>query len=81
MRTLFVSLALVFATACSDDGGSETPKDAAVDAPPTPDAGCFAGTPTTHLEIINACTSAQKIYKNSHPALMAPDGTLPALPP
>ena len=36
--------------------------------------------PTTHEEIINACTDAQKIYKNSHPPLLNTDGSLPPLP-
>ena len=44
-----------------------------------PDAPCFTD-PHTHYEIINACTTAQKIYKNDRPALQLPDGGLPALP-
>lgn len=43
------------------------------------DASCFDN-PTTHYEIINACTTAQKIYKDSDPPLQNPDGTLPDLP-
>jgi hypothetical protein len=43
------------------------------------DASCFEN-PQTHYEIINACTNAQKIYKDSHPPLLNPDGTLPGLP-
>jgi hypothetical protein len=82
MKTLFVTLAFVLAAGCSDDGGSTTtPKDAAVDATVTPDAQCFAGTPTTHEEIINACTTAQKVYKDSKPPLLNADGSLPPLPP
>jgi hypothetical protein len=82
MRTVFMSLAFVFGAACSDDGGSSNlPKDAAVDAAVTPDAPCFSGTPTTHEEIINACTTAQKLYKDSKPPLLDADGTLPPLPP
>lgn len=72
---------LMFLAAC-DDGGSNPkdagPKDGGIDSPP--DASCFEN-PQTHEEIINACTEAQKIYKDSHPALMNPDGTLPSLPP
>ena len=81
MKTLFMSLAFVFVAACGDNGGTVKPVDAGVDTGPAPDAACFAGTPTTHEEIINACTSAQKIYKNSHPAKLNPDGSLPPLPP
>jgi hypothetical protein len=81
MRTLFVTLGFVLAAGCSDDGGSTTPpKDAAIDAA-VPDAQCFSGTPTTHEEIINACTTAQKIYKDSKPPLLDADGSLPPLPP
>ena len=78
MRTLI--LAAIFASACSDDGAA-TPKDAGSDAPTQPDAGCFAGEPTTHEQIINACTTAQKIYKSSKPPLQNTDGSLPPLPP
>jgi hypothetical protein len=82
MKTLFMTLALVVAACADDGGGSESPKDAGIDAaPPGPDAGCFQGTPATHEEIINACTSAQKIYKNSRPPLLKADGSLPPLPP
>ena len=82
MKPFFMTLALVLAVGCSDDGGpSDTPKDAGIDAFVTPDAACFSGTPETHEQIINACTTAQKIYKASKPPLLEADGTLPALPP
>ena len=80
IRSIFVALPLVFAVACGDSG--ETPKDAGVEVEVdagTPDASCFTN-PTTYNEIINACTTAVKVYKDSHPALLNPDGTLPALP-
>jgi hypothetical protein len=74
---------VLFVAAACGGGGSSTKEDAAlhdagVDAPA--DASCFTN-PQTHNEIINACTDAQKIYKASHPPLLKPDGTLPALPP
>ncbi|MEO8703188.1 MAG: hypothetical protein ABI867_24290 [Kofleriaceae bacterium] len=79
---ILTALPLVFAAACGESGNEQ--KDAAVpiDAalPNTPDASCFTN-PQTHDEIINACTDAQKIFKDSHPALLNPDGTLPPLPP
>ena len=78
---LFAALSLAFATACSDD--ANTPKDAAVQDAGVdsggPDASCFTN-PTTHYEIINACTTAVKYFKSSHPPLLNGDGTLPALP-
>jgi hypothetical protein len=81
MRALiFATLTLAFAACGGDD--TNTKKDAGVvmDAPPGgPDANCFTN-PTTNDEIINACTTAQKIYKSSHPALLNADGSLPPLP-
>ena len=72
MRAL--TIALLLATAC---GGNDHkgPQDAGVTADATPDASCFDN-PQTHNEIINACTTAQKIYKDSHPPLLDADGTL-----
>lgn len=79
MKTILVAITLVFAAACGDDD-PKGPQDAGVtdDAPP-PDASCFEN-PQTHYEIINACTTAQKVFKDSHPALLNSDGTLPPLP-
>jgi hypothetical protein len=86
MRALIIAtiatLALAFAGGCSDDGNNTGPKDAAViDAPPSggPDASCFTN-PTTYNEIINACTTAQKIYKHPNLPLVGSDGMLPPLP-
>jgi hypothetical protein len=77
------TVALAFAGACSDDDNNTGKKDAGVviDAPPTggPDASCFTN-PTTYNEIINACTSAQKIYKTTTLPLLGSDGSLPPLP-
>lgn len=76
-RTAFLALVLVSGAACSDSAA--VPHDAApLDAGPA-DAACFTD-PKTHNEIINACTSAVKVYKDSRPPLMRPDGSLPALP-
>lgn len=78
-------LVIVVATACGG-GSNNTPADAApvVDAPPdTSNLDCFPN-PQTHDEIINACTSAQKIKiedLRGAPPLLNPDGTLPPLPP
>lgn len=72
------AIILCLLAACGGDG--KVKQDAGM--PPgdaLPDASCFTN-PQTHYEIINACTSAQKIYKDSHPALVGSDGTLPALP-
>ncbi len=78
-RSLALALALVFAAACGHN--SSHPKDAAQDAgiDGPPDASCFTN-PQTHYEIINACTNAQKVFKNSRPPLQNPDGSLPPLP-
>ena len=76
---IFAVLILAFAPACGDDGNT-VKKDAGVDAPAGgPDASCFDN-PQTHFEIINACTTAQKIYKTARPPLQNADGSLPPLP-
>ena len=72
-----VCVALACAAGCKEDK-TNVPADAAVDAGPA-DASCF-NNPITHDEIMNACTDAQKIYKDSHPPLLNADGTVPALP-
>ena len=83
--SVLATLALAFTGACGDDPAT-TPHDAPVhadagpDAAGGPDASCFTN-PQTYNQIINACTSAQKIYKDSHPPLLNADGSLPVLPP
>jgi hypothetical protein len=80
MRAILFGLALTCAAACGDS------KAAPKDAPPISDGGnadasCFTNpNPTSNYEIINACTTAQKIYKPGKPPLLNPDGTLPPLP-
>ena len=83
LRAILVVVPLVLAAACGDN--RSTPGDA---PPPQPDAGtpdampdaaCFTN-PQTYNEIINACTTAVKVFKDSHPALLNPDGTVPPLP-
>lgn len=79
LGSIFLALPLVFAAACGDDGNS-APKDAPPPADAgTPDAECFMN-PQTHHEIINACTTAQKITKNPTLPLLLPDGGLPPVP-
>jgi hypothetical protein len=71
-------LILCVLAACGSD--TKVKQDAGVEMGDAPaDASCFEN-PQTHYEIINACTNAQKIYKDSHPPLLNPDGTLPGLP-
>ncbi len=77
---ILLALSLVLGTGCGNNAGSH--KDAGVEDAPADgglDASCF-NNPQTHYEIINACTGAQKIYKNTHPPLENADGSLPALP-
>ena len=76
---LLWSLALACAAACGQDGADQ-PKDAGVDASGPPDASCFEN-PQTHAEIINACTTAQKVFKKPNLPLLNQDGSLPLLPP
>lgn len=44
-----------------------------------PDLACIES-PRTHVEILNACTSAQSIEKRPVLPLLRSDGTLPPLP-
>jgi hypothetical protein len=74
---LVLALPLVFTAACGDDNAANHDAAIPVDAPL--DASCFTN-PTTHNEIINACTTAQQVFKDSNPPLQDPDGSLPPLP-
>jgi hypothetical protein len=76
--------AILFVVCLGCGNSSSGPKDAPVaDAPAADSAGldasCFTN-PQTHYEIINACTSAEKVYKPGRPSLQNADGTLPPLP-
>jgi hypothetical protein len=80
MKTVILGLVVALAACGSDNKNPSNPDTAPpADGPTTPDASCFMN-PTTHNEIINACTNAQKIERNVTPALLNPDGTLPELP-
>lgn len=79
-----VAIDLCFAVCALGACGSSaaTPKkDAAIDAGPTFDASCYAAPePNENDQIINACTTAQKIYLTPVLPLVLPDGGLPPLP-
>ncbi len=90
LQTLLLSTLLVVACGDDDDGALPSPLDAgtmmdasslagdaSVDAAVSSD--CFP-MPKTYLEIINACTDADKIAKKPVLPLLKPDGTLPPLP-
>jgi hypothetical protein len=69
----------------ADVGTVTTPADAAMAATDAAVAGADAGptcftNPTTHFQIINACTTSQGIAKNPVLPLLLPDGGLPPLP-
>jgi hypothetical protein len=88
---IVLAMALL-AAACGSDN-KQTPADAAkvFDAPKPADAAltdggvdasCFTNPdPNSNYQIINACTTAQKVY-TTHPAplLLNADGSLPPLP-
>ncbi len=61
---------------CPDD---PLPTVADLGSPDPDDRACYAR-PSTHLEILNACTSAQSLSKQPVLPLLRPDGTLPPLP-
>ncbi len=80
-RAFAIAVVLVLA-ACGDDGPSQTDAgaaDAGVVDSSGADASCFTN-PQTHEEIINACTTAEKIYKTPVLPLLLPDGGLPPIP-
>ncbi len=82
MKTLMVLItACLFACGSSNNGTTDaaTKTDAAVVDAGTPDVSCFTN-PTNNIEILNACTTAQQIFKDSHPPLLNADGSLPPLP-
>ena len=93
LALLTLTGAAAFQVACGDDdnavnetldsGNPITPTDSSAsdsNAGDTglTDAGCFLN-PTTHFEIINACTDATKIDKNPVLTKLLPDGSLPPL--
>lgn len=46
---------------------------------PAADLGCYAK-PQTHIELLNACTTAQSVDKMPGLPLLGKDGKLPPLP-
>jgi hypothetical protein len=85
MRSLIIVTAFALAACSSNNNATKndagvTPMDAP--APGGPDASCFtigSGGSATNDQIINACTTAQKIYLSPNLPLLV-DGGLPALP-
>jgi hypothetical protein len=81
---------VLLASACSDSNNGNPTPDAPTQPPPDgPAATCFQGTPTTHDQLINACTDSSVTVIVKYPTLQAemaalpklnPDGTLPPLP-
>ena len=79
---LFAALAIVTVAACSDDTSAQMDMGGAPDLATggsAMDMGCFMN-PTTHVQIINACTSAQSYDKTPFYPAAAPNGVLPPLP-
>lgn len=77
---IFLAVCVLGVGACGSN--HKTPTDGGVDTPPADsglDASCFTN-PQTHYELINACTSAEKVYKPGRPPLQNADGSLPPLP-
>ena len=87
-----VMLAGALAIGCGDDGTMEQPDQGVtvrpdmsaepnldLGSPPDLETAC-ATNPMTHVEIINACTTAQSYDKKPFYPSKAPNGMLPALP-
>jgi hypothetical protein len=89
MKTLIgLSMMALALAACGDNTQQPPPPaDMAMNPPPpdmTPppppaDLGCY-GMPMTHVQIINACTTAQSYDKMPQFPSLAPNGVLPPLP-
>jgi hypothetical protein len=91
MRTTGLLCSALALTACGEDDATSSGMDAStpLDAGLRSDAGadtssdaatdCFAN-PKTYLEIINACTAAEKISKAPVLPRIRADGKLPPLP-
>ena len=81
---LLAAVAILSTSACDDDSGAP-PADMAHSTSDmgmtggTMDLGCFMN-PTTHVQIINACTTAQSYDKMPYYPAAAPNGVLPPLP-
>lgn len=70
-------LALALLSGCPDGGNpdrDDTLRDLAAS-----DLACFSA-PVSHVEILNACTTAQSVDKRPVLPLLSADGTLPPLP-
>jgi len=82
-----LALAIAPFAACGNDNKGtpdakviQDPPDANVDAMTAPsDANCITN-PSTPDEMLNACTEAQKVYKNPTLPLLKANGDLPELP-
>lgn len=84
MRSLFLGALACSMVVMGCDAPATTLSDMVVSSPSDmavlpPDMGCYP-MPRTHLEIINACTTAQAVDKTPMTPLLKPDGTLPPLP-
>jgi hypothetical protein len=88
MRSLSMAVlcAAALLSACGGDDKSEPTREGGpLNEPGTPGGDgatlrdCYTS-PTTYLELINACTTAEKIAKNSVLPLLLVDGGLPPLP-
>ena len=67
------------APAQTDGPLAQTDAGPQFDGPYLTDANCYMN-PTTHVEIINACTNAQSIDKQPVLPLLLDGGVLPTLP-
>jgi hypothetical protein len=75
MRALLVTVLLA---ACTGASGPSAQPDL---AQASPDLGTACSTnPMTHVELLNACTTADSVDKTPFYPTLAPNGELPPLP-
>jgi hypothetical protein len=67
-------------TTPSTDAGTTTTSDGATTTDGSISQDDCVANPTTHLELINACTDAMAFDKTPNLPLLLPDGGLPPLP-
>jgi len=81
MRALYLlcCFAAWLLTGCPEPSSTAETDGKTADLGSAADLACYAN-PTTHVEIMNACTGSQAIAKMPTLPLLGSDGTLPPLP-
>lgn len=81
MKTFLLFVGIATFAACGSNSNNNNGGDAGTDASTAADMtpGCVSN-PTTHIELLNACTTAESYDKQPFYPTLAPNGQLPSLP-